>query len=158
MLEQLIQRLQEGQARFRVLHHVAAGTSAEVAAIRGTQPGQGAKAMLCRLKETPERWVLAVLPGDRKIDFRKVGQAVGGKKATLASPEEAARLTGCVMGAVPPFSFWPAIRLVVDPKLIDDNEEIAFNAGRLDTSMLLNAQDYVRIADPLLAEITAAAD
>ncbi|MBS1227785.1 MAG: putative cytoplasmic protein [Proteobacteria bacterium] len=59
------------------------------------------------------------------------------------------------MGAVPPFSLWPNVKLVVDPKLLEENEEIAFNAGRLDTSMLLNSADYRRIAAPLLAIISA---
>ena len=153
MLDKLIQRLLDGNARFRVIHHHAAGTSAEVAKIRGTRPEQGAKAMLCHLKEAPERWGLAVLPGHLKIDFRKVGQALGGKKATLASPDEATRLTGCVMGAVPPFSFWPEITLIVDPKLTAENAEIAFNAGRLDTSIVLDSTDYLRIAAPLTIEI-----
>ena len=47
------------------------------------------------------------------------------------------------------------VKLVVDPRLLDEHEEIAFNAGRLDTSMVLNSQDYRRIARPLLAFIAA---
>jgi len=158
MFDRLNTLLQQEKARFRVIHHAAEGSSAKVAEIRGTLPSQGAKAMLCRVKgvaELPDVFVLAVLSGDRKIDFKKVGAAVGGKKASLASPQEATTLTGCVMGAVPPFSFWPNIRLVADPKLIEDHEEIAFNAGRLDTSIVLNSSDYQRIAAPLRAEISA---
>jgi Ala-tRNA(Pro) deacylase len=156
MFDRLNELLRQKNACFRVIHHSAEGSSAKVAEIRGTLPGQGAKAMLCRVKDLPEVFLLAVLPGDRKVDFKKLGQAVGGKKASLVTTEEATKLTGCVMGAVPPFSFWPNIKLVVDPKLLDDHEEIAFNAGRLDTSMVLNSQDYRRIAAPLMADITAA--
>jgi Ala-tRNA(Pro) deacylase len=57
------------------------------------------------------------------------------------------------MGAVPPFSFWPNVKLIVDPNLLDDHDEIAFNAGRLDASMVLNSEDYRRIAAPLVADI-----
>jgi len=74
----------------------------------------------------------------------------------LASPEEAIAKTGCAIGAIPPFSFVPDIRLVVDPQLLAGHEEIAFNAGRLDTSIVLNAADYERIASPQLADITVA--
>ena len=42
----------------------------------------------------------------------------------------------------------PQIRLVVDPGLLTRYDEIAFNAGRLDCSMVLNSVDYVRIAQP----------
>lgn len=154
MFDKLNALLQKEQARFRVIDHPAEGTSEKVAEIRGTLPGQGAKAMLCRVKELPEVFVLAVLSGNRKVDFKKLGQAVGGKKASLVPPDEAMALTGCVMGAVPPFSFWPNVRLIVDPKLLADHEEIAFNAGRLDRSMVLNASDYQRIAAPLITAIS----
>jgi Ala-tRNA(Pro) deacylase len=154
MFNKLNELLRQEGARFRVIHHPAEGSSEKVAEIRGTLPGQGAKAMLCHVKELPEVFVLAVLSGNRKVDFRKLGQAVGGKKATLVSSDAATKLTGCVMGAVPPFSFWPNVKLVVDPKLLDDHQEIAFNAGQLDTSIVLNSQDYKRIAAPLITAIT----
>lgn len=155
MFNKLIELLQQEHARFRVIHHPAEGSSEKVAEIRCTLPGQGAKAMLCYVKELPDVFVLAVLSGNRKVDFKKLGQVVGGKKASLVSSDEAIKLTGCVMGAVPPFSFWPNVRLVVDPRLLDDHEEIAFNAGKLDTSMVLNSQDYKRIAAPLIAAIAS---
>jgi Ala-tRNA(Pro) deacylase len=155
MFERIDALLQESGARYRVVRHPAEGNSERVAQVRGTLVSQGAKAMLCRIKEQPGLLVLAILPGDRKVDFRKVAQAVGGKKASFASPEEAVASTGCAIGAIPPFSFSPEIRLVVDPRLISQHEEIAFNAGRLDTSIVLNTADYARIAQPLLAEIIA---
>ena len=58
------------------------------------------------------------------------------------------------MGAVPPFVFDARVTLVVDPAPVERNTEIAFNAGRLDRSVVLDAADYVRIAQPLLADIT----
>lgn len=155
MFEQLTALLEGQHARFRVISHPAEGRSDLVAQIRGTQPEQGAKAMLCKVKEAPDVLILAVLPGDRKVDFKKVAQAFGFKKATFAAPEEAMQETGCVIGAIPPFSLSPRIRLVVDPELVQANDEIAFNAGRLDRSIVLNAQDYVRIAAPLLQSICA---
>ena len=155
MFDRLNALLLNENARFRVINHPAEGSSENVAKIRGTLPGQGAKAMLCQLKALPDSFALAVLPGNRKIDFKRLALAVGGKKASLVSPDQAALLTGCVMGAVPPFSFWPNVKLVVDPRLLDEHQEIAFNAGRLDTSMVLNSADYRRIARPLMAIITA---
>ena len=155
MFDKLNELLRGENARFRVINHPAEGGSEKVAAIRGTLPGQGAKAMLCQVKALPDTFVLAVLSGNRKVDFKKLGRAVGGQKASLLSPDQAAQLTGCVMGAVPPFSFWPNVKLVVDPRLLDEHEEIAFNAGRLDTSMVLNSADYRRIAAPMMAIITA---
>ena len=51
VLDQLCEMFRAGNAQFRVLHHEAAGkTSQSVAEIRGTELGQGAKALCCTVK------------------------------------------------------------------------------------------------------------
>lgn len=152
VFERLVALLEANHARYRVIEHPAEGRSGIVAALRGTEASQGAKAMFCRSVGT---FVLAVLPGDRKVDFKKVAGAVGKRKAGLATPEEAMRETGCAIGAIPPFSFSPNIQLVADPALLENHDEIAFNAGRLDRSMVLDSKDYLRIARPHMATICA---
>lgn len=148
----LLQLLESQQARFRVIEHPPEGRSDLVAEIRGTAPGQGAKAMLCKSKDGAGELALVILSGDRKLDFKKVAEALGIKKATLASPEEAMAATGNVIGAIPPFAE-PGMRLLVDPALVETYGEIAFNAGRLDRSMVLNTEDYLRIAQPTLVSV-----
>ncbi len=151
VFEKLVALLEASHARFRIIEHPAEGRSDIVAALRGTKPGQGAKAMLCRSEGV---YVLAVLPGNRKVDFRKVAAVAGKRKSTLATPEEAMKQTGCAIGAIPPFSFSTDIRLTVDPALIEAHDEIAFNAGRLDRSMVLDSADYVRIAKPFVTPLS----
>jgi Ala-tRNA(Pro) deacylase len=153
VFERLCALLSAANARYRVIEHPAAGRSEEVAAIRGTDPGQGAKAMLCTFKSQPQRFVLTVLPGTSKLDFRKVGAALGLGKATLVDAGVATELTGCVVGAIPPFVFDERIDLLVEPALVERWNEIAFNAGRLDRSIVLDTADYVRVARPRLAAI-----
>jgi Ala-tRNA(Pro) deacylase len=150
--ETLVERLHAQQARFRVIEHPAEGRSDLVAQLRGTAPGQGAKAMLCKSKDGRGSLALLVLPGDRKLDFKKVASALGLKQVTLASPEEAMAATGNVIGAIPPFAD-EGIALWADPALIHAHDEIAFNAGRLDRSIVLDSQDYLRIAQPRLAAL-----
>jgi len=144
--EKLIALLNSQQASYKLMEHEPTGKCEEVAAIRGTAVGQGAKALVCHVKgNSVKQYVLAVLPADQQADLSKVAQAVGGLRASLASPAEVDRLTGCVFGAIPPFSFHEELKLVVDPTLCERNREIAFNAGLLEKSMVLNAQDYQRI-------------
>lgn len=148
----LIHLLESNGARFRVIEHPPEGRSDLVAQIRGTQPGQGAKAMLCKSKGGDGPLTLVVLPGDRKLDFKKVTDALGIKKATLASPEEAMAATGNVIGAIPPFAE-AGMDLLVDPELVTAYSELAFNAGRLDRSVVLSTDDYLRIAKPTLGSV-----
>lgn len=155
VFRQLVERLDGERARYRLIAHPAAGRSEEVARIRGTEVGQGAKAMACKLKmpEGPPRHVLAVLAADRQLDLGALAACCGAKRASLMSPQEIAALTGCVLGAIPPFSFHADLELVADPELFERYPEIAFNAGRLDASMVLAADDYLRIARPRMAAI-----
>ncbi|MGL4767863.1 MAG: YbaK/prolyl-tRNA synthetase associated domain-containing protein [Formosimonas sp.] len=155
MFHRLHDLLTREQARFRVIEHPAEGVSDKVAQIRGTHPAQGAKAMLCTLKGAATDYVLAILSGDARLDFKKVAAVMQAKKASLASPEQAMAQTGCVIGAIPPFSFDANLPLIVDAALLNRFDEIAFNAGRLDASMVLSSTDYLRIAAPILVTITA---
>ena len=155
IFEKLIMLLENENAKFRVVEHLAEGNSERVAEIRGTEVGQGAKAMLCQAKENPDFLILAILPGDKKIDFKKLARVVGCKKTSFASPDAAMSETGCVIGAIPPFSFSENIKLVADPELFARYDEIAFNAGLLDKSIIMNSADYTRIAKPLLSEISS---
>jgi len=62
-------------------------------------------------------------------------------------------LTGLVPGAVPPFGR-PILErpileldLYVDRSILE-NERIAFNAGSLTDSIIMNTKDYIMIANP----------
>lgn len=147
--QRLIAQLTAAEARFRVVEHEPVGKCEAVSALRGTALGQGAKALVCHVKGNGvKQHVLAVLGADLRADLAALAQALGGLKASLASPTEVDAQTGCFFGAIPSFSFHPLLRLVADPLLFTRYDEIAFNAGRLDRSVVLNAQDYLRIAQP----------
>ncbi|WP_411194694.1 YbaK/prolyl-tRNA synthetase associated domain-containing protein [Raoultella planticola] len=148
---QLLALLEQHQARYRVVEHQAVGKCEAVSEIRGTALGQGAKALVCKVKGNGvNQHVLAILAADQQADLSRLAQHIGGSKASLASPAEVDTLTACVFGAIPPFSFHPDLRLIADPLLFDRYPEIAFNAGQLDKSIILNTRDYLRIARPEL--------
>jgi Ala-tRNA(Pro) deacylase len=57
-----------------------------------------------------------------------------------------------VTGTVLPFSFHPELELLVDPSLLA-NDELYFNAARLDRSMVLKTSDYAALVKPRLERI-----
>lgn len=149
--QHLVSLLDNERARYRVVEHEAVGQCEAVSEIRGTALGQGAKALVCKVKGNGvNQHVLAILAADRQADLSRVARHIGGSKASLASPAEVDALTACVFGAIPPFSFHPALRLIADPLLFDRFSEIAFNAGLLEKSIIMNTEDYLRIARPEL--------
>jgi Ala-tRNA(Pro) deacylase len=144
-------------AEYRTLDHEPEGRTDLASQIRGHVLSQAAKAMVVAVRSCDNerrRFVLAVVPGDRRVNFDAIARAQQGRKASLASAHEAANLTRCEMGAVPPFSFDPKLTLMVDVNLMAE-EQIVFNAGRLDRSIFLRSDDYLRLAQPYVDSIAA---
>ncbi|WP_029592588.1 YbaK/prolyl-tRNA synthetase associated domain-containing protein [Franconibacter pulveris] len=151
--EQLVALLKDNEARYRVMEHEPMGKCEAVSLLRGTALGQGAKALVCKIKGNGvKQHVLAILAADQQADLNLLAQHIGGLKASLASPAEVDALTGCVFGAIPPFSFHPSLKLVADPLIFERFDEIAFNAGLLEKSIVMDTADYLRIARPELVE------
>ena len=157
VFDRLVELLNEAKAKFRVIEHEPEGRSEKISAIRGNRPEQAAKAMVLDVRGGGggRRSVLAILPGNRKLDFNAVASLYEARKCGFASPESAQELTGCAMGAVPPFSLNPALSVVVDEGLLA-NATLFFNAGRLDRSMELDTQDWLAVARPKVARIASA--
>ncbi len=156
VFDRIVALLTEAKARFRVIEHEAEGRSEKISVIRGNRPDQAAKAMVLDVRGGGggRRHVLAILPGSRKLDFAAVAALFEARKCGFASPDTAQALTGCVMGAVPPFALDPALTVVVDQDLLA-NDTLFFNAGRLDRSMELDTKDWLAAVDPRIATIAA---
>jgi len=156
VFDRLVALLTEAKARFRIIEHESEGRSDRISGIRGNRPEQAAKAMVVDVRGGGggRRSVLAILPGNRKLDFDAVAALFEARKCGFTSPQSAQALTGCVMGAVPPFSLNPALSIVVDVDLLA-HSTLFFNAGRLDRSMELDTRDWLAIARPRVASIAA---
>ena len=156
VFDRLVALLGEAEAKFRVIEHAAEGRSEKISVIRGNRPEQAAKAMVLDVRGGGggRRHVLAILPGNRKLDFAAVAALFEARKCGFASPDTAQLLTGCAMGAVPPFALNPELALVVDENLLN-NDTLYFNAGRLDRSMELDTKDWIAAARPRVAKIAA---
>jgi len=154
VFERLIEIFKSGKARFRVIEHKPESQSERVASVRGTTASQGAKAIVCRiLVDGRDRLVLAIVPGNRRVDMKAVAAAVGGRKGSFGSVAVAEAVTGCVMGAIPPMAFDDQLTVVADETFLATESEIAFNAGRLDRSIVIDTADYKRIVAPRIKQI-----
>ncbi len=135
---------------FREVHHEPTYTSEESAHARGEDIRIGGKALLLKAGDD---FRLFVLPANCKADSAAIRSTLGVRKTRFATREELQELTGLVPGSVPPFGH-PILPfdLYVDAG-IAENDRIAFNAGSLTDSVILEVGDYLRIARP--AEIFA---
>jgi Ala-tRNA(Pro) deacylase len=151
---QLITLLDHHNAHYRLIDHEPEGRTEVVGPMRGNALSQAAKCIILMVKlgKKVTRYVLAVVPGDARVDLNAVKALLGGSYISFASSDIAERLAGSVAGTILPFSFSPELELIVDPALLT-NEQIFFNAARLDRSMALNTSDYVALAKPRVETI-----
>ncbi len=153
---QLIAFLDRHGVHYRLIDHPLEGRTEIVSPMRGNALSQAAKCMILMVKigKKVTKYVLGVVPGDARVDLNAVKALMGGTYVSLASADIAERLAGSVAGTILPFSFTPELELIVDPSLLE-NDELYFNAARLDRSMVVRRSDYVALAKPRLERITA---
>ena len=108
--------------------------------------------LMVKIGKKVTKYVLAVYPAHVRLDLNSVKDVFGGTYISFADKDKAEELAGSVLGTVLPFPFNDELELVVDPVLLE-NDEIFFNAARLDQSVAMKASDYQRIADPRLEPI-----
>ena len=153
---QLIALLDENGAQYRLIDHEPEGRTDLVSAMRGNTLAQAAKCIILMVKigKKVTRYVLGVVPGDARIDLNGIKALLGATYISFATSDIAESLAGSPVGTILPFSFKPELELIVDPALLA-NDEIYFNAARLDRSLALRASDYVSIAKPRIERIAA---
>ena len=152
--QQLRNLLDRENATYRVVEHEQEGRTEKIARIRGNRIEQSIKSivMQVRLNRKENIYCLANVPGDFRIDFDGIKRHFQADSVAFASREKAQELTGCVIGAIPPFSFNDQLQVLADPS-IQQNDEVVFNAGRLDRSIFMKLEDYIRIAKPQIVKI-----
>lgn len=153
--ERLLGILDAAEARYRVIEHEPEGRTEIVSAMRGHNPRAAAKCIVLMVKigKRETRHMLAVVPGDARVDLNAVKALLGGTYIAFASVERAEELAGSVSGTVLPFSFDPRLELIADPALLE-LPEIYFNVARLDRSLALRTLDWQRVAQPRLERIS----
>jgi Ala-tRNA(Pro) deacylase len=152
--ERLIGILNGAGARYRVIDHEPEGETVVVSLLRGHEPHAAAKCIVLMVKigKHETRHVLAVVPGDTRVDLDAVKGLLGGTYISFASRDRAEELAGSESGTVLPYTFDPRLELIADPALLG-LPEIFFNVARLDRSLALNTSDWQRTAQPRLERI-----
>jgi Ala-tRNA(Pro) deacylase len=156
MYARLIALLDAHGVRYRLIDHPPEGRTDLVSAMRGHPTRQAAKCLvlIVKLGKKQTRFCLAVVAGDARIDLTRMRQLMEATYVSFASVDVAERLAGSVAGTILPFAFDPALELIVDPALLA-NDELYFNAARLDRSLALRTRDYITLARPRIERIAA---
>jgi Ala-tRNA(Pro) deacylase len=121
-------------------------------------PGQEiAKTVLLRA-DRGYKYVVAVLPATKTIDFEKVSAAFGGSKIELATEIEVMQhCPDCEMGTLPPFGTEYGMMTLVEESLTRD-EEIIFEGNNHHEAIRMRYADYHAVEKPLVAQFAVQLD
>ena len=96
--------------------------------------------------------VIALCPGDVRVDERRLAAALGAGKIRRATAEEAKDFTGYAIGGVPPFAHARPCRLVADDGLLRFDLVWAA-AGLPDAVFPIAPAELVRLSGAVVAPI-----
>jgi Cys-tRNA(Pro) deacylase len=125
-VERVAAFLREAGAEAR-LEELSTGTATASAAARavGAEIAEIVKSLVF---ECDGRYVLALVPGDRRADPKKIAAAAGCGAARIASPAQVLDATGFAAGGVAPFPLRRVATVLLDQTLLA-HERVWIGAG-----------------------------
>ena len=150
ILTALREFLETNKAPYSVHSHPQAFTAQEIAALEHVAGRRLAKVVMVK---AGDQLIMLVIPADHRIDFERI-KALLGRDVRLATEVEFRdAFPGCEVGAMPPFGNLFGIPAYVD-RLLEQEDEIVFNAGTHTLTAKLAFHDFVRLTGPRIAELS----
>ena len=147
--EKIIEELNGKDIEFKITKHEPVYTSVQAAKVRGESIDTGGKSLLLN---DGKDFILAVLPGGKRLSTKKLKKILKARNIRFATPEEVIDVMGCEIGACNPLGGILGIRTFVDSSLLV-NEEINFNPGLHDVTITIKSSDYMPISGGTLVDI-----
>jgi Cys-tRNA(Pro)/Cys-tRNA(Cys) deacylase len=121
----------------------------EAAEALGLDAGQVFKTLLV---EVDGKLAVGVVPVDKQLDLKAVAAALSGKKAAMADPAAAERITGYVVGGISPIGQKRQLPTVVD-STATDHDTVYVSGGRRGLDLGLSPTDLISITTARTAPI-----
>ena len=110
------------------------GSLAEAASQRGQSPDQIVRSIVFRLAE--DQFVMVLMAGPGQVSWKRIREALGVSRISMASEAEVLAATGFVRGAVSPLGFSHPMRILADESVFA-HAEISLGSGVRGTAIIL---------------------
>jgi len=135
------EHLRTKDVAFDLISHTQTYTSIEEARALGLAADEVLKTVAVK---TAPGYALAVVPGIRRLDMKRLREAVGDRHIRLATEEELERdFPDYDLGALPPMGSLLGVPMYVDPE-VRKHETVVFAAGRQTESVKMRGEDLLR--------------
>jgi len=98
--------------------------------------------------------ILAIVPGPREVDLKKLANLLGEKKLSVLSEREVEQVTGLQVGGISPLALiGKGFEMVLDQSA-HLYEDIHISGGQRGLNLLINVQDLISLIYPKISDIT----
>lgn len=124
-------------------------TAANAAKAHGVPVSNIIKSLLFKHKDA-DQFIMALVPGDRRMNMDRLSEYVGGK-IRMATPDEVKSVTGYSIGGVPPFGHASSLTTYVMDGF-DGSVELLGAAGSAHTIFKCTLEDLIKWTDAEVLE------
>ena len=121
----------------------------EAAEKLGVDPNRVFKTLIANVDEN---FAVAIVPVNQQVSLKSLSRSLGAKRATMADPTQAARLTGYVVGGISPLGQKRLLATVIDESA-KQFETILVSGGRRGFDIELAPTDLADLLSAIFAEI-----
>jgi Cys-tRNA(Pro)/Cys-tRNA(Cys) deacylase len=123
----------------------------EAAEKLGVDPRRVFKTLIANVDEA---FAVAIVPVSQQVSLKSLSRTLGAKRATMAEPTQAARLTGYVVGGISPLGQKRLLTTVIDQSA-RDFETILVSGGRRGFDIELAPGELAKLLSAVFAEIAS---
>jgi len=124
-------------------------TAERAAALLRLKPSEVAKSILFMAESKP---VLIVVPGNKKVNYKKLKHVLGTDHVHLAPAQSLRDLTGYLIGATPPLAHQTKMKILIDESIMYLN--VIYTAGgELNAMLKIRPQDLKKVSEAQIVDI-----
>lgn len=123
----------------------------EAAEKLGVDPNRVFKTLVANVDDS---FAVAIVPVNQQVSLKSLSRTLGAKRATMADPAHAARLTGYVVGGISPLGQKRLLTTVIDESALLF-ETILVSGGRRGFDIELSPLDLAELISATFAEIAS---
>lgn len=149
----MFNELESQDIKYKTLKHVPIKTIQDICETIQLPPEVLVKVLVFSL-DKPDKYLIAAIRGNDKLDWRKLAQAVSlpRKKINLLNSDTLVNLMG-PLGSLKPFGYDDRFSTIFDRKLVG-NEAVVCSAGTPTESLFIRSKDLIKISHAQIASFS----